>query len=147
MPTQLPVRRITPADSEYPALLEFRNRMLREPLGLDLFSESLEQEKNDVIFIASENGAIAGCVMLHPLPDHSVQLRQMAVGDAWQGKGIGTQLLQAAESYAMENSYKKIILHARITATAFYQRYGYTPFGNIFTEVTIPHIAMEKEIC
>lgn len=36
-----------------------------------------------------------------------VQLRQMAVYEKWQGKGIGRQLVQAAEKLAIEKGYKK----------------------------------------
>ena len=63
-----------------------------------------------------------------------------------QRKGLGKILVANAEETTLENGYKQIILHARITAQGFYEKLGYAPFGNIFTEVTIPHIAMQKSL-
>ncbi len=35
-------------------------------------------------------------------------------------------------------------MHARLYARGFYERLGYRAASDIFTEVTIPHIEMEK---
>jgi predicted GNAT family N-acyltransferase len=82
--------------------------------------------------------------MMHPLKDHSVKLRQMAVNEAWQRKGIGQLLVKEAEKYSWQQGYHKIVLHARRHASGFYLKTGYTITGDVFTEVNIPHIMMEK---
>lgn len=146
MPSSITIRRIYSTDSTYTQLLAFRNRLLRVPLGLNLYEESLAAESADIMLIAEASTTLCGCVMLHLLDKQTVQLRQMAIDTTLQGKGLGKQLLTAAENTAWESGYKKIILHARITARGFYERAGYQTRGAVFTEVTIPHIAMIKKL-
>ena len=70
----------------------------------------------------------------------------MAVVSGLQGKGIGKNILQFAENIARDRGYKKIIMHARKTATGFYEKLGYKITGPEFVEVTIPHYEMEKSL-
>jgi len=76
----------------------------------------------------------------------TVRLRQMAVINDLQGKGIGRALMQFAENLARDRGYKKITMHARKNATGFYEKLGYKKVGKEFLEITIPHYVMEKEL-
>jgi len=138
------VKEINTGSEEYKQLLYFRDRLLRKPLGLNLFEEDLSDDAKDYIIIATEGTEIIGCVMLHPIDAEVLKLRQMATAETYQGKGLGRILVANAEETALENGFREIVLHARITAKGFYEKAGYLPFGNEFTEVTVPHIAMRK---
>ena len=76
----------------------------------------------------------------------TVRLRQMAVMNDLQGKGIGKALMQFAENLARDRGYKKITMHARRDASGFYEKMGYRRIGDEFKEITIPHYVMEKEL-
>jgi len=39
-----------------------------------------------------------------------------------------------------------MVMHARKTALGFYEKLGYNVVGDEFTEVTIPHFVMEKNL-
>jgi len=84
--------------------------------------------------------------MLVPKDKTTVQLRQMAVISGLQGKGVGRALMQFCENIARDLGYRKITMHARKTATGFYEKLGYKPAGNEFEEVTIPHVEMYKNL-
>ena len=144
--TEIEIKEINHKAVEYEQLLHFRNRLLRQPLGLDLFQEDLSEDTKDYIIVALRGNKIVGCVMLQPKDEHVVKLRQMATAEDFQGKGLGKILVNNAEETALEYGFKEIILHARLTAKGFYEKLGYEPYGEIFTEVTIPHIAMKKKI-
>lgn len=135
---------ITPQDEDYKAVFNLREAVLREPIGLSLHKEDLSNEVNDHILTATINNTIAACLILSPKSNNSVQLRQMAVAPEWQGNNIGKQLVQYAEQFAWQRGYNNIVLHARISAQGFYHKLGYTVVGDVFTEVGIPHIEMEK---
>jgi predicted GNAT family N-acyltransferase len=68
----------------------------------------------------------------------------MAVEPSYQGTGTGKALLENAEYVASRSGFRKIILHARKGAVAFYKQAGYSTVGKPFIEVTIPHFRMEK---
>jgi predicted GNAT family N-acyltransferase len=76
----------------------------------------------------------------------SVRLRQMAVGANLQGKGIGRVLMHFAENIARDRKYNRLTMHARKSAVGFYEKSGYHICSDEFTEVTIPHYIMEKNL-
>ncbi len=75
-----------------------------------------------------------------------VRLRQMAVLNDLQGKGIGRALMNFAENLARDRGYKIVRMHARNNAVGFYEKMGYKVKGDQFIEITIPHYVMEKEL-
>jgi predicted GNAT family N-acyltransferase len=122
-----------------------RNAVLRVPLGLDLFQEDLTQESQQLHFgcFAAENKLIA-CVIAVILSNNAIKLRQMAVAPEYQRHGHGHQLIAFVENHLHQRGWRKISLHARMTAVGFYQRMGYVSMGSAFKEVGIPHMRMEK---
>lgn len=131
---------------EYQKMVQLRKEILRKPLGLDLSQQELETEKDDILIGAFEDEKILGCCMLVKDDDKSVRLRQMAVLNNLQGKGIGRALMVFAENIARDRGYKKITMHARKTVSGFYERLGYKISSEEFKEVTIPHYVMEKNL-
>jgi N-acetylglutamate synthase-like GNAT family acetyltransferase len=129
---------------EYQQMVKLRNDMLRKPLGLKLDKEELDKENEDVLMGAFEDDRILGCCLLTRVDSKTVRLRQMAVPNNLQGRGIGRALMIFAENIARDMGYKTLIMHARKTATGFYEKLGYTKVGNEFEEVTLPHFVMEK---
>ena len=70
----------------------------------------------------------------------------MAVGENWQGKGIGRELILFAEKFAKKKGIKQMVMNARKVAIGFYQKLGYKIVSDEFIEVTIPHVKMVKTI-
>lgn len=132
--------------AEYKQMLKLRDDILRKPLGLKFSDEELEKEKNNMHMVAYEDERMLGCCMLVEEDPQTVRLRQMAVVNDVQGKGIGRALMQFAENLARDRGYKRITMHARKNAIGFYEKMGYKKNGNEFTEITIPHYVMEKEL-
>ena len=131
---------------EYQQVLQLRDEILRKPLGLHFSPDELEKEKEHMHMAAYEDDRILGCCMLVKEDEETVRLRQMAVVDDVQGKGIGRALMQFAENLARDRGYHRITMHARKNAIGFYERMGYRKKGEEFMEITIPHIVMEKEL-
>jgi GNAT superfamily N-acetyltransferase len=141
------VSRIDINDAKYPQVYNLREEVLRKPIGLSLKDENLSADALNAIFIAEHNDEVIGCVMLYPIADEEkIKLRQMAVYDKWQGRGIGKILVDAAETYAKDQGYSAIILHARKVSEGFYKKLGYDTTSSEFTEVGIPHVVMEKDV-
>lgn len=140
------IRQIAHASHDYAMAVNLRRALLRTPLGLDFTSAQLAAEATDTHLAAFDDEEVVGTVVLSPYDDSTLKLRQMAVDDSQQGAGIGRQLLTAAEEHAKALGKTRIMLAARVTAQAFYARYGYAAEGDIFEEVTIPHITMHKTL-
>ncbi|MBC7868248.1 MAG: GNAT family N-acetyltransferase, partial [Gloeobacteraceae cyanobacterium ES-bin-316] len=78
------------------------------------------------------------------LNKETLQLRQMAVKDNLQRKGVGASIISFAENLSKDKGYKKIMMHARDSAIGFYEKFGYIIKGEPFIEVNVPHHIMEK---
>ena len=143
--TQPEIRRINYTAPEYGGeVWQLRETVLRIPLGLSLANEDLSRDRLNEIFIAVADGRVIGCVFMQPLEGGAIQLRAMAVYAEWQGKGVGRKLVTAAEAWAREAGYRKIELHARKVAQAFYASLGFEVESGEFVEVGIPHCMMGK---
>jgi len=140
------LRIIDHGTKEYQQMVKLRDDILRKPLGLTFDPAELEEEKNNLLIGAFEDDAMLGCCMLVEENSGVVKLRQMAVLNALQGKGIGRALMQFAENLARDHGYKVLTMHARKHAVGFYEKMGYRVKGSEFQEVSIPHFEMEKEL-
>ena len=131
---------------EYNQMVTLRNEVLRKPLGLSFSHEELEKEKEEILIGAFDDDKMLGCCMLVQEEPGTVRLRQMAVGNNLQGKGIGRALMIFAENIARDRGFRKLTMHARKTAVGFYEHLGYSICSDEFEEVTIPHYVMEKRL-
>lgn len=127
----------------YDAIVALRYRVLRAPLGIAREAMDLSGDAACIYVVALEDAAVVGVVALD-LSSH--RLRQMAVEPAHHKRGIGRRLVACLEEEARTRGLTKITLHARGIARGFYAKLGYSPVGEPFTEVGIPHIAMEKAL-
>lgn len=142
----MPIKQIDHGSSEYMQMVELRNELLRKPLGISFSHDELGREKEDVLIGAFEDDQMLGCCLLTKVDNKSVRLRQMAVQNSVQGKGIGASMMNYAENVARDSGYKKMVMHARKTAIGFYEKLGYKLTGKEFLEITIPHFIMEKNL-
>jgi len=131
---------------EYKKMVGLRNEILRKPLGLSFSDDELVKETNDILIGAFDDDDILACCMLTPLNKERVRLRQMAVLNSLQGKGIGATMMNFAENVARDRGYHVMSMHARKSAIGFYEKLGYSVCSDEFQEVTIPHFEMEKKL-
>jgi len=143
----MPIKQIDHGSKEYRQMVELRNEILRKPLGLSFKKEELTREKDDILIGAFEEDKMLGCCLLTKVDKDNVRLRQMAVQNNLQGKGIGAAMLNYAENVARDAGYKNMLMHARKTAVGFYEKLDYKVTGDEFEEITIPHVIMEKKLC
>ena len=95
---------------------------------------------------AFDDEQMLGCCMLVQENPSTVRLRQMAVLNDLQGKGIGQALTLFAENIARDHGYKIMSMHARKVVVGFFEKMGYKVKSDEFIEITIPHVVMEKEL-
>ena len=131
---------------EYQQMVKLRDDMLRKPLGLSFSPNELEEEKKNLLIGAFEDDRLLGCCMIVEEKPGSARLRQMAVLNDLQGKGIGRALMQFAENLARDHGYKLLTMHARKNAIVFFEKMGYKIKSEEFQELTIPHFIMEKQL-
>lgn len=140
------IRIFRQSDPEYLLSLLLRYRVLRIPLGLTFNAADLARDVPDVHIGAFEGDSILATLTLTDSGHGALQMRQVAVDDAVQGKGIGKAIAIHAEEYAKKEGFTLIHCHARAVAVPFYKALGYEIIGDEFIEVGIPHYHMQKKL-
>lgn len=138
------VRSIQYDTHEYRQELELRNQLLRLPLGLDVYTEDLPAERDQLHYGLFDGEALVGCAIAIIKSSQHAKIRQMAVDNTRQSQGLGRQLLTAVEEDLRERGVSSLELAARREAVGFYEKLGYLSVGEEFVEVGIPHRHMEK---
>ncbi len=140
------LKQIDHGSKEYKQMVALRLEILRKPLGLSFTDEELTKEKDDILIGAFEEDKMLACCLLTKIDNSTIKLRQMAVQNNLQGKGIGASIMSFAETVSRDKGYKKLTMHARDTAIGFYEKFDFKVKGNEFIEVNVPHHVMEKKL-
>jgi len=118
-------------------------------LGYDVSLTDLKQRINDMlssgyyeILVAEDNSLIVGFIGLQKslcFEDPGIVLRIIALGvsNKYQGKGIGTKLIDGAEEYAKENNISVLLVNSglkRLQAHNFYEKNLFNKKGYSFVK-------------
>ncbi len=98
--------------------------LLADP-SIEMIDEYL---KSSFIFIAEQNKKIVGVIVLSPLSEDLVEIKNIAVEPEFQGQGIGSYLIENMISVAIEQGYKEICIgtaNSSIGQLYLYQKLGF----------------------
>lgn len=114
-----------------------RNQILSHSIGVDdrvlrsVFGIH-DSEANQTKLGAFIGDSMVGTLCLAPQEEGTVRIKQFAVTQKLQGKGIGRKLLAYAHATAKALGYRQIELSARQDVVGFYAKAGYTAKGELF---------------
>jgi predicted GNAT family N-acyltransferase len=146
MDNPLTFRLVAHGSLDYEATIALRDDILRRPLGLTFDPAHLAAEAGDYHLACYRDAELVGCLVLTPRDNGDMKMRQVAVAEAEQGRGIGRALVIESERVARDLGYSRMVLNARAAVVPFYEKLGYETYGEPFEEVTIPHRSMRKRL-
>jgi len=80
------------------------------------------------IYVYRHDGKIIGTYVMQAVDDHTIEIKNIAVDQSFQGHGIGRKLLGDAIDRAKEKGFKRIIIgtgNASIKQLYLYQKVGF----------------------
>jgi predicted GNAT family N-acyltransferase len=137
---------ITPDEPLYAQELELRFRVLREPLGHTRADVAFPFERESLHLVVCVASKLVGCVLFHPEHASGGRLFQMAILPSSQGAGLGRQLVLTLEAELSRRGLVQVHLHAREPVVPFWEKLGYTVYGESFVEVGVPHRHMRRTL-
>lgn len=133
--------RVEPADYT----IDFKDlRSIREPVFVIEQNVPLEEEWDELDPHCQH--LIARDASHRPIgtgrltPEHKIG--RMAVLAEWRGKGVGEALLLALIEKARTMGLHEVTLNAQVSALGFYEKFGFSSYGDRFNEAGIEHQAM-----
>ncbi|QXV67322.1 GNAT family N-acetyltransferase [Mucilaginibacter sp. 21P] len=111
------------------------------------FTEELNDPAVTMLKNTDEDNKITGCVFLQKRGE-KLYLGMLTVSPTLQAKGLGKQLLQAAEDFGREHGLKCMtmtVITKREELIAFYERRGYAKTGEVISFTIPEHNGIAKE--
>ena len=71
---------------------------------------------------------------------------RIAVLKDYRGREMGSRIMATLEEILSARGGRRMILSAQMRARGFYEKNGYTTFGEPYPDEYCPHIHMEKEL-
>lgn len=71
---------------------------------------------------------------------------RIAVRKEFRGKGLGAEILRAAEEYIRESGGGEAVISAQLRAAPFYEKQGYVREGKEYRDESCPHVRMRKKL-
>ena len=111
--------------------VRIRHQVFVVEQGVPLSREIDKDEAHCIHFVLySDKKEPQGTVRLLPLENGKMKL----------------QRIEEAENFAKNQGYNTILLGAQSTAETFYEKLGYTAYGDPFEDAGMPHIYMKKTL-
>ena len=131
---------------EFAAYYELRWRVLREPWSLPRGSERDELEGSAYHLAIFSSGTPMAVGRLHQMDSRKGQIRCMAVDEAYQRRGLGSDILRGLENEARLQDLDQIFLNGRGNAVLFYEKHGYEVVSTGPKFWGIKHFGMLKQL-
>lgn len=92
--------------------------------------------------VAIAGGDVVGTLRIITLPEH-VKIGRVVVRRDWRGQGIARAMMLRAMELARADGHNRYYLAAQSDKLGFYQKLGFTAFGDEFDDGGMPHRAMK----
>lgn len=112
--------------------------------------QGFEEEFDDIdetavqIVLFDDSHPVGVCRIFTDPGSGRVMIGRVAVRKTFRGRGLGADIIKAAEKYAAESGINKICIHSQEQAAGFYSALGYKDTGIHDVEEGCPHILMKK---
>lgn len=139
--------RVGPWTELGPDAAKVRTEVFVQEQGIPMDME-WDEADHTALHAVAYNGlgqAVATGRLLNHIPRVS-KVGRMAVKRVLRGSHLGRDILHALMQAARDRGDTEIVLHAQRSAQEFYGRAGFSPVGEPFDEVGIPHIEMSKRL-
>jgi GNAT superfamily N-acetyltransferase len=113
--------------------------------GQYLHDMEMKEDNHGYHFGAFSDDMLVGVVSLFQ-KDTDWQFRKFAVTTTTQKKGIGTQLLSYVTGFVLQENGTRLWCNARLSATGFYAKNGFTETGEVFQKNGFDYIIMQKSL-
>jgi predicted GNAT family N-acyltransferase len=131
-----------PEDLEAAFALRFAVFVEEQGVAPELELDALET--NPTHLVAREDGAVVGTLRWREVTPGVGKVERVAVRRDRRGQGVGVLLMEAVLAELAAAGLREAVLHAQVTARAFYERLGFRAEGEPFEEDGIAHVRMMR---
>lgn len=128
------------------AIFGVRRTVFVEGQGVPESEEMDGLDESAIQFLAVEDGEAVGTARLRTPEPGVGKVERVAVLESHRGDGLGRAVMTTVEDVAREEGLERLILHGQTAVEEFYRKLGYETTSDVYLEVDIPHVTMEKRL-
>jgi predicted GNAT family N-acyltransferase len=117
---------------------------VEQGVALELDFDGLDETSMHVVAYDAEQAI--GTTRIRMLTDRLAKIERVAVLAAYRGQGLGKLLMETAVGYLDQQAIPEIKLNAQMHVKTFYEKLGFSPYGEPFDEAGILHIEMRRSL-
>ena len=114
-----------------------------EDIELDEF-DSIDSRCEHILVL--HKNAPVGTARCNLVSEGKLKIQRFCFLPEYRKSGYGKKLLEFIENYLSKKGYNYFFLEAKFSVHPFYEKCGYKKVSDIFYEVNVPHVKMEKWI-
>ncbi|MBI2868983.1 MAG: GNAT family N-acetyltransferase [Chloroflexi bacterium] len=104
--------------------------VLWQPLGLPRdIRQTFELSGSEIDLIAVDDGSVVGGVVVSRISANKYEIRHIAVKAGYQGKSVGTRLVEELIRQIRQDTSISVQTWARNTSAGFFTKSGFKPAG------------------
>lgn len=131
---------------DFESCLAIRTTVFVQEQGVPAEIEHDEHDADATHLLAIRGGKPVGTARILQKGDIG-KIGRVCVLREERGTGLGAALIKAAlDDMRITGGYSKAILGAQIVAIPFYEKLGFTAYGEDFEDAGIPHRMMERAL-
>ncbi len=123
---------------------EIRTKVFINEQGFSNEFDDIDEMAVHIVIFNDNNIPVATCRIFENTAMNAYVLGRLAVIKEYRGKNLGSVIVKEAEQYIKKIGGICIILHAQCRVSVFYQKLGFTEFGDADEDEGCPHIWMRK---
>ncbi len=124
--------------------IEIRQKVFVEEQGFQNEFDDIDTIAMHFVLFDDMETAIGTCRVYEDAQNKTYVLGRLAVTREYRGKNSGRLIVKKAEEYVQSLGGKELRLHAQCRITEFYNKLGFSEFGDIDDDEGCPHIWMKK---
>lgn len=110
------------------------------------FKNEFDDIDGDCVHIVIYDGEKPIATGRYYIENGNYTIGRVAVLKPYRGTGLGVQIVREAERLIKLDGGDSVVLHAQCRVKPFYEKQGYSAFGEIDYDEYCPHCYMKKEL-
>lgn len=125
---------------------DIRIKVFIDEQGFENEFDSIDAEAVHIMMRDDGGIPVATCRIFWDNKMNSHVLGRLAVLKEYRGRGIGSDVVREALDYVKNSGGQRLMLHSQCHAVSFYEKLGFSSFGDVEYEEDCPHIWMKREL-
>jgi len=132
--------------AEIASIKNIRTKVFQEEQGVSAELEFDGLDELAVHFLAYIQGKAIATARIREIDHDTVKIERLAVLPEARRQGVARQLMATALKVIVQQHKSLAIVHAQEYVAPLYQQFGFEIVGERFTEASIAHVKMIKQL-